>query len=86
MDKDVMNYAARGGNLELVQWLRGDGCPWNDGPCYYAVENGHVETLRWLRENGCPWTAVSRDWAAGKLGYTDDLGNLVDVYDFPGDG
>ena len=31
--------------------------------------------LRWARENGCPWTAATRDWAAAKLGYTDDFGN-----------
>ena len=28
-------------------------------------------------KNGCPWTAGTRDLAAVKLGYTDDLGNLV---------
>ena len=37
-----------------------------------------MEVLRWLRENGCPWTAATRDRAAVELGYTDDLGNLVD--------
>ena len=36
-----------------------------------------MELLRWARENGCPWTASTRDEAAAKLGYTDDLGNLV---------
>ena len=34
--------------------------------------------LRWARENGCPWKAYTRDWAATKLGYTDDFGNLVE--------
>ena len=34
--------------------------------------------LRWVRENGCPWPAYTRDRAAAELGYTDDLGNLVD--------
>ena len=34
--------------------------------------------LRWARENGCPWIAQTRDRAAAELGYTDDLGNLVD--------
>ena len=34
--------------------------------------------LRWARENGCPWIAETRDRAAAELGYTDDLGNLVD--------
>ena len=78
MDEGVMNSAARSGNLELVQWLRGEGCPWDYWTCFYAVDQGHVEVLRWARENGCPWDAETRDRAAAELGYTDDLGNLVD--------
>ena len=74
----VMRWAARSGNLELVQWLRGAGCPWDYWTCYWAVDKGHVEVLRWARENGCPWHTVDRDRAAEKLGYTDNLGNLVD--------
>ena len=42
-----------------------------------AVVNGHVEVLRWARENGCPWNAYTRNQAYDKLGYSDDLGNLV---------
>ena len=78
MDEDVMKCAARGGNLELVRWLRGEGCPWDAETCFYAVEGGHVEVLRLARETGCPWWASTRDKAAAELGYTDDLGNLVD--------
>ena len=33
--------------------------------------------LRWARQNGAPWATYTRDDAAEKLGYTDDLGNLV---------
>ena len=62
------------GHLELLQWLRAEGCPWDEcKTCQAAVEQGQVETLRWARENGCPWTAGIRDWAAAKLGYTDDF-------------
>ena len=46
--------------------------------CYLAVDYGHVEVLRWIRANGCPWWSGTRDKAAAELGYTDDLGNLVD--------
>ena len=46
--------------------------------CYCAVDYDHVEMLRWARENGCPWIAHTRYNAAAELGYTDDLGNLVD--------
>ena len=35
--------------------------------------------LRWVRENGVPWDTWVRDRAAAALGYTDDLGNLVDA-------
>ena len=83
MDGRVMEWAARSGNLELVQWLRGEGCPWDYGTCHNAVAYGHVEVLRWARKNGCPWTASTRDRAAAKLGYTDDFGNLVDEYGNP---
>ena len=36
-----------------------------------------MATLRWARENGCNWAAATRDEAAEKLGYTDNLGNLL---------
>ena len=65
------------GNLELVQWLRAEGCPWEWGTCYGAVDQGHVEVLRWARENGCPWTIYTEDMAARNLGYTDDFDNVV---------
>ena len=83
MDEGVMADAAGGGNLELVQWMRGEGCPWDTVTCYYAIDYGHVEVLRWARENGCPWDADTRDWAASELGYTDNLGNLVDIWGNP---
>jgi len=82
MDEDVMMGAAWSGNLELVRWLRAEGCPWDEGTCHNAVANGrretaaeegHAGTLRWLRENNCPWSAESRDQAAQKFGYTDDF-------------
>ena len=79
MDEGVMLNAAGSGNLELVQWLRGAGCPWDYWTCYWAVDKGHVEVLRWARENGCEWVALTRDKAAAELGYTDDLGNLLGV-------
>ena len=78
-----MRNAASSGNLELVKWLRGEGCPWTWETCFIAVRKGHVKVLRWVRANGCPWDADNRYWAAEKLGYTDDFGNLVDRYGNP---
>ena len=79
MDEYVMAMAAYGGNLRVVQWLRGKGCPWDFYTCYWAVHKGHVEVLRWARENGCPWDTSTRNQAA-QLGYTDNLGNLDGAY------
>ena len=78
MDEAVMQCAAESGNLELVQWLKYEGCPLDCRTSYLATKYGHVEVLRWVRENGCPWDAHYRNRAAAELGYTDDFGNLVD--------
>ena len=83
MEASLMDRAAGSGNLELVQWLRANGCPWDYVTCAYAVDKGHVETLRWARENGAPWLDLTRDKAAAKSGYTDVFGNLVDPSDYP---
>ena len=83
MDEMVMWRAAQGGNLELVQWLRAEGCPWNWRTCSEAVDQGRVEMLRWVRENGCPWSAEDRDRAAAELEYRDDFGNVVDQWGNP---
>ena len=48
-------YAAKGGHLEVLKWLRENGCPWDSCTCYSAAKGGHLEVLKWLRENGCPW-------------------------------
>ena len=78
-DAKTCFHAAYGGQLEALKWLQAEGCPWDAGTCWVAVKEGHEEMLRWARENGCEWDAETRDWAASKFGYTDDLGNLVVV-------
>ena len=80
MDKRVMENAAFSSNLELVRWLRGEGCPWDLWTCSNAVFRGHVEMLRWARANGAPWTTSTSDKAA-LLGYIDDFGNLEESDD-----
>jgi hypothetical protein len=34
------------GHLELLQWLRSQGCPWDDRTCSYAALNGHLNEAR----------------------------------------
>ena len=75
MNNWVMTEAAGSGNLKLVKWLRGKGCPWDWWTCWEAADKGHVEVLRWARANGCPWHVQTRRRAAAELGYTDNFGD-----------
>ena len=55
MSEDLIAWAARSGNLELVKWLQGEGCDWGHSVCASAARSGKLEVLKWLRVNGCPW-------------------------------
>ena len=46
---------ALNGNVELLQHLHENGCPWDKETCRRAGENGHLECLKYARENGCPF-------------------------------
>ena len=55
----VLSWTARGGHLEVLQWLRAQDppCPWDSGACSEAAWHGHLEVLQWLRAQDppCPW-------------------------------
>lgn len=51
--------AAKYGQLQALQWLRENECPWNCDTCHAAAEGGHLSCLKWARENGCPWNIVT---------------------------
>ena len=42
-----------GGHLDVLQWLRANGCPWDTNTCIYAAKGGHFELLKWAKANGC---------------------------------
>ena len=44
----------RNGNVELLKFLRGKGCPWDEWTCSLATRNGHLECLKYAHENECP--------------------------------
>ena len=56
-DWRICSYAAKGGHLGVLQWLRRQTppCPWDYHSCSYAAQGGHLEILQWLRAQGCPW-------------------------------
>ena len=45
---------AQNGNVELLQYLHENGCPWDKKACSEAALNGHLECLKYAHENGCP--------------------------------
>ena len=42
------------GHLEMLQWARANGCPWNWLTCANAKAKGHFELLSWAKANGAP--------------------------------
>ena len=51
----------------MLQWLRENGCPWEEGTCSWAAQGGHLEVLQWARANGCPWDRGTRKNASGHV-------------------
>ena len=55
-------FAAQFGKLEVLQWARANGCPWDEYTSHVAAQGGHLEVLHWLHANGCPeWPSDSED-------------------------
>jgi hypothetical protein len=44
-------WATTGGNLEVLQWARANGCKWDLTICATAARFGHLELLKWARAN-----------------------------------
>ena len=67
MDERVMLHAALSGNLELVQWLCGEGgFAMNGWVMRDAARSGNLEMIQWLRGEGCPWNWRTCKWAVIK--------------------
>jgi ankyrin repeat protein len=47
--------AAGNGNIEMVKYLRANGCQWNREACDRAALQGHLKMLNFLHVNGCNW-------------------------------
>ena len=63
---------ALNGNVGLLEFLRGKGCPWDEKTCRYAAHNGHLECLKYAYENGCPWDEETC-WSAARSGHLECL-------------
>ena len=67
--KLICSRMARNGKLELLKFLRVQGCPWDRSTCSEAAKNGHLECLKYLHENGCPWD----DWTCSSAAFNGHL-------------
>ncbi len=70
-------WAARGGQLGVLKWLRDNGCRWDNWTCTLAARGGHLELLKWARENGCPWEVGSMVTHAAETGHLEVLKWLI---------
>jgi len=48
-------WAASRGHLEVLKWLRENGCPWDEKTCAVAAGDNYLDILKYLHDNGCPW-------------------------------
>jgi len=58
----MCSYAATGGNIELLKWVRECECPWSE--CRRVAKRGDLEMLIWARENDCDWEQNTCNYAA----------------------
>ena len=65
-DEMTCCWAAQGGHLEVLKWLRVKGCPWGASTSAWAAQHGHLEMLQWMRAQDppCPWDEDVCGWAA----------------------
>jgi hypothetical protein len=73
LNGELLNRAARSGQLSQLSWLCSQGCEWepptdmNVGKadaCSSAAAGGHLVALQWARANGCPWNEQTCESAA----------------------
>jgi hypothetical protein len=50
---DISAHAAEGGSIDMLNWLKGQGCVFDEDTMRSAAEHGHV--VRYLRGESCPW-------------------------------
>lgn len=58
--------AAKGGHLEILQFLREHKFKWDHNTMWDACENGHIDIVKYVIENKCPWTSSSLESAIRK--------------------
>ncbi|CAM9923787.1 unnamed protein product, partial [Ectocarpus sp. 8 AP-2014] len=39
------------GHLEVLQWARSNGCPWDKDDCVHRAQGTHDHVCAWIRNN-----------------------------------
>lgn len=52
--ENACSTAAAAGDLELLMYLREQGCPWNNLTVISAIDNGHLNCFLYARDQNCP--------------------------------
>lgn len=69
----VIQGAARGGNIDIIEYALEQGSILTEEVAAYCAEGGSLKTLRWLRERGCPWSG----WVCLSAAYNGRLDLLL---------
>jgi hypothetical protein len=58
---DFARKCAEMGALQLLQWARKSGAPWDASVCAAAAKSGQLALLQWARAQDppCPWNAAT---------------------------
>ena len=72
IDQHTCAYAALGGQVEVLEYLREKRCPWGKDTTYWAALGGHLEVLKYAHKYQCPWSVRTCE-AAAKGGHLEVL-------------
>ena len=67
MDGRACEHAAKANNLDMLRWLRENGCEWSHTTCTAAAGQGHLKVLEYARAQlpPCSWIAATCAAASG---------------------
>jgi hypothetical protein len=51
---DILKFAARNGNLNVIKFLLNDGCLWDWFVYYEACQNGYFDIIKWCHKKRLP--------------------------------
>jgi hypothetical protein len=62
--QNICCAAAEGGHLDILIWLKQEGCNINICTANTAAQNGQINILKWLKQQDCPMDEWTCSWAA----------------------